>query len=85
MMRISKVSSGLYQIPREMHDAISHFSKMDVTAAIPNALFVEYIPSLDAVLTKPLQLHDGHFEPSQEPGLGIPFDWDHLDAYSIHP
>ena len=54
-----------------------------LTAAIPNALFVEYIPSLDAVLTKPLQLQDGYFTPSEEPGLGIPFDWDRLAKYQV--
>ncbi len=34
-MRITKVCSELYQIPvhREMHDAIRHFSKMDVVFA----------------------------------------------------
>jgi L-alanine-DL-glutamate epimerase-like enolase superfamily enzyme len=56
---------------------------LPLAAAIPNSLFVEYIPSLDAVLQRPLQLQDGYFEPSEEPGLGIPFDWDRLEAFRI--
>lgn len=56
---------------------------LQLAAAIPNSLFVEYIPSLDAVLQRPLQLQDGHFEASKEPGLGIPFDWDRLGTYRI--
>ncbi len=56
---------------------------LPLAAAVPNALFVEYIPSLDGVLREPLQLQDGYFEPSGEPGLGIPFDWDRLEAYRI--
>ncbi len=56
---------------------------LPLAAAIPNGLFVEYIPSLDAVLREPLQLKDGCFEPSEEPGLGIPFDWDRLASCRI--
>lgn len=54
---------------------------LPLVAAIPNSLFVEYIPSLDRVLTEPLKLVDGCFIPSEEPGLGIPFDWDRLSAF----
>jgi len=57
---------------------------LPLVAAIPNGLFVEYIPSLDPVLTEPLQLVDGCFEPTEEPGLGIPFDWESLQQYSVN-
>ena len=56
---------------------------LPLVAAIPNGLFVEYIPSLNAVLKKPLELHDGYFRPSQEPGLGIGWDTDKLDRYRV--
>ena len=56
---------------------------LPLAAAIPNSLFVEYIPSLDRVLTKPLELVDGCFVPSETPGLGIPFDWDRLRAFKV--
>jgi L-alanine-DL-glutamate epimerase-like enolase superfamily enzyme len=54
---------------------------LPLVAAIPNSLFVEYIPSLDRVLTEPLKLVDGHFIPSEGLGLGIPFDWDRLKEF----
>lgn len=56
---------------------------LPLVAAIPNSLFVEYIPSLNPVLTEPLQLVDGCFVPSEEPGLGIPFDWDRLRSFRV--
>jgi L-fuconolactonase len=36
---------------------------LSLVAAIPNSLFVEYISSLDVVLTEPLRLDDGCFVP----------------------
>lgn len=56
---------------------------LPLVAAIPNSLFVEYIPSLNPVLTKPLELVDGCFTPSEEPGLGIPFDWEKLRGFKV--
>lgn len=56
---------------------------LPLVAAIPNGLFVEYIPSLNSVLSRPLDLVDGCFVPSEEPGLGIPFDWDRLRSFRV--
>jgi L-alanine-DL-glutamate epimerase-like enolase superfamily enzyme len=56
---------------------------LPLVAAIPNGLFVEYIPSLNAVLKEPLRLEDGHFRPSQELGLGIGWDKDKLEDYRV--
>jgi L-alanine-DL-glutamate epimerase-like enolase superfamily enzyme len=56
---------------------------LPLVAAIPNSLFIEYIPSLDPVLTQPLQLADGCFVPSEAPGLGIPFDCDRLRSFKV--
>jgi L-alanine-DL-glutamate epimerase-like enolase superfamily enzyme len=56
---------------------------LPLVAAIPNGLFVEYIPSLDAVLKKPMTLEDGCFRPSEEPGLGISWDFNKLDKYKV--
>jgi L-alanine-DL-glutamate epimerase-like enolase superfamily enzyme len=56
---------------------------LPLVAAIPNSLFIEYIPSLNPVLTEPLQLIDGCFVPSEQPGLGIPFDWDRLRSFRV--
>lgn len=56
---------------------------LPLVAAIPNSLFVEYIPSLDAVLTQPLKLGGGYFVPSETPGLGVPFDWEKLREFRM--
>ena len=56
---------------------------LPLVAAIPNSLFIEYIPSLDPVLTQPLQLADGCFIPSETPGLGVPFDCDRLRSFKV--
>ena len=58
---------------------------LPLVAAIPNGLFVEYIPSLNAVLKEPLRLEDGHFRPSQEPGLGVGWDKDKLENLKVTP
>lgn len=56
---------------------------LPLIAAIPNSLFAEYIPSLNPILVRPLELVDGCFMPSEEPGLGIPFDWDKLRSFKV--
>jgi len=44
-------------------------------AAVPNAAWVEYIPQLDDITTSRIRIEDGHAIPSDEPGLGIEWDW----------
>jgi L-alanine-DL-glutamate epimerase-like enolase superfamily enzyme len=56
---------------------------LPLVAAIPNGLFVEYIPSLDPILTEPLKLEDGYFHVGDAPGLGINFDWQKLKKYEV--
>jgi hypothetical protein len=41
---------------------------LPLVAAIPNGLFVEYIPSLDGVLEEPLKLADGYFRAEPDAG-----------------
>ena len=57
---------------------------LPLVAAIPNGLFVEYIPSLNSVLREPLKLEDGHLRPSEEPGLGIKWDAGKLEEYKVN-
>jgi len=57
---------------------------LPLVAAIPNGLFVEYIPSLNSVLREPLKLEDGYFRPSEEPGLGIDWDTEKLEGYKVN-
>jgi L-alanine-DL-glutamate epimerase-like enolase superfamily enzyme len=58
---------------------------LPLVAAIPNGLFVEYIPSLDSVLRAPLKLEDGCFRPSEEPGLGVDWNAENLEPYRVKP
>ena len=48
---------------------------VSLAAAVPNALYVEYIPQLRAVTTGEIQIVDGHAVPPQAPGIGI--SWNH--------
>ena len=57
---------------------------LPLVAAIPNGLFVEYIPSLNAILREPLKLDDGYFRPSEDPGLGINWAMDKIDEYRMN-
>src|SRR5512137_2009974 len=47
---------------------------VSLTAAVPNAAWVEYIPQLDDITTSRLAIADGHAVAPPAPGLGI--DWD---------
>ena len=47
---------------------------VSLTAAVPNAAWVEYIPQLDDITTSRLAIADGHALAPSAPGLGI--DWD---------
>ncbi|NNG03746.1 MAG: mandelate racemase/muconate lactonizing enzyme family protein [Inquilinus sp.] len=48
--------------------------------AVPNAPWLEYIPQLDDITTGGLRIEDGWAHPSEEPGLGIDWDWDAIAA-----
>jgi len=56
---------------------------LPLVAAIPNGLFVEYIPSLDPILSEPLKLVDGCFQAKEDPGLGISIDWERLQQFKV--
>jgi L-alanine-DL-glutamate epimerase-like enolase superfamily enzyme len=47
---------------------------VSLTAAVPNAAWVEYIPQLDDITTSRLAIADGYAVPPDAPGLGI--EWD---------
>jgi L-alanine-DL-glutamate epimerase-like enolase superfamily enzyme len=48
---------------------------VSLCAAVPNARWVEYIPQLDSLTEKPMQIENGHAIPSDDPGLGIAWDF----------
>src|SRR6266550_2559437 len=53
---------------------ISPELSITVAAAVPNAVFVEYIPQMEPILKRPLQRRDGYGIPFEAPGHGIEFD-----------
>ena len=44
-------------------------------AAVPNARWVEYIPQIDSLTERPMRIEAGHAIPSDDPGLGIAWDF----------
>ena len=56
---------------------------VSLSAAVPNARWVEYIPQLDDVTTSRLALDAGHAVPPAAPGLGIEWDWPALEARAV--
>ena len=54
---------------------------VSLSAAVPNARWVEYIPQLDAITTSRLEIGDGFAIPPKTPGLGIDWDWAAIDGW----
>ncbi len=52
-------------------------------AAVPNARWVEYIPQIDSLTTEPMKIEDGHAIPSDQPGLGIAWDFDAITKAAV--
>ena len=53
---------------------------VSLCAAVPNATWLEYIPQLDALTGKQVQIEHGYAVAPMEPGIGIDWDWDAIDA-----
>jgi L-alanine-DL-glutamate epimerase-like enolase superfamily enzyme len=53
---------------------------VSLTAAAPNAAWVEYIPQLDDITTSRLAIAEGHAVAPSTPGLGIEWDFGAIDA-----
>jgi L-alanine-DL-glutamate epimerase-like enolase superfamily enzyme len=56
---------------------------VSLTAAVPNAAWVEYIPQLDDVTTSRLAIADGFAIAPSTPGLGIDWDWPAIDRRAV--
>ena len=52
---------------------------VSLTAAVPNAAWVEYIPQLDDITTSRIALENGFAIPPDSPGIGIDWDWQAID------
>jgi len=56
---------------------------VSLACAVPNGKYVEYIPQLDELTGKKMVIENGHALAPSEPGLGIDWDLDALEARSI--
>jgi L-alanine-DL-glutamate epimerase-like enolase superfamily enzyme len=56
---------------------------VSLTCAVPNALYLEYIPQLRAVTVSEMDMVDGHGVPSSVPGLGIDWDFDAIEKMRV--
>jgi L-alanine-DL-glutamate epimerase-like enolase superfamily enzyme len=54
-----------------------------VAAAVPNSVFVEYIPQMEPLLKRPLTRRDGYGIPSESPGHGVEFDPEALRRFAV--
>lgn len=79
-MRVAALAGahGLRVTPHTFHELSVH-----LMCAIPNGFWLEYVPWWERLFTATPELVDGCMSPSQEPGLGISFDWDALEASRI--
>jgi L-alanine-DL-glutamate epimerase-like enolase superfamily enzyme len=53
---------------------------VSLTAAVPNAAWVEYIPQLDDITTSRIVIEDGYAIPPATPGNGIEWDWAAIES-----
>ena len=56
---------------------------VSLCAAVPNARWVEYIPQIDSLTTEPMRIEAGHAIPSDQPGLGIAWDFDAIARATV--
>ncbi|MCJ8308486.1 MAG: mandelate racemase/muconate lactonizing enzyme family protein [Rhizobiaceae bacterium] len=56
---------------------------VSLVCAIPNAPWLEYIPQLDTITKTGLRIEQGRAHPSDQPGLGIDWDWEAIKAAEI--
>ena len=54
-----------------------------VACAVPNSVFVEYIPQMEPVLKRPIARRDGFAIPFDTPGHGIEFDPEALERFTV--
>ena len=58
---------------------------VSVAAAVPNSMFIEFIPQMEPILARTVRIEDGQAIPPQTPGHGIEFDAAALARHDITP
>ncbi|MEU6710952.1 alpha-L-fucosidase [Nonomuraea sp. NPDC046802] len=56
---------------------------VSLAAAVPNGMYVEHVPQLQAITRSSLVIEDGHVTPPDVPGIGIDWNPDALDDHRI--
>lgn len=54
-----------------------------LACAVPNARWIEYIPQLEALTSRGMTIRDGRAAPSDEPGLGVAWDWEKIERLRV--
>ena len=57
---------------------------LPLCCAVPNSRWLEFIPQLDLVTDASMKVGNGYGVASNEPGLGIDWDWGALDKMAVH-
>ena len=57
---------------------------LPLCCAVPNSRWLEFIPQLDLVTRTSMKVENGYGVASEEPGLGIDWDWSALDKLVVH-
>lgn len=79
-MKVAAMAEA-FQLPIAPHFLME--IQVHLAAAIPNGIFIEFIPQLGQVLQEELALKEGYFTPPARPGHGILFDWEKLEKYRV--
>ena len=56
---------------------------VSLVCAVTNAPWLEYIPQLDDIANDALTIEYGQATPSNEPGIGINWDWKKIDKLAV--
>lgn len=54
-----------------------------VLAALPNAMFLEYLPLWESLFQEKLTITDGYAIVPDRPGLGLTFNWDFVENHRV--
>ncbi|MTI18143.1 mandelate racemase/muconate lactonizing enzyme family protein [Rhodobacteraceae bacterium RKSG542] len=56
---------------------------LGLVCAIPNSVWLEYIPQLDLITNDTMRMEDGYAFPSEEAGLGINWNWEVINKMRV--
>lgn len=62
---------------------VSPALSVTIAAAVPNSMFIEFIPQMEPILKKQLRIEDGYAIASDTPGHGIEFDDEALTRFEV--